>query len=374
MSAAGVTGRRVTLTAECRQRKGWEVASRSRMKNRTTSNSHVFGHFPSGQVERFADGTCPTWPNGKGDDKLASGPPTPPEVVSSQMVFDALNRSELLRDWIAAFHQLTGLTIRLVPIQSPGFASGLSSPVNAFCRQAGSFPATACPVTPTFSSQAPERLSCPAGLAEVAVPILVAGKHAATLLCGQVFVRKPNCRAWPRIATRLCPAASEAELTRLRKLWTATKVVPPKILETAVTALVHFARLVGECAAKWVLAPHQNEPHAVQEAKSFVQCHLAEPLSMRAVAAHVNLNRHYFCKLFKHTTGMTFTTYLWEMRIQEAGELLKNPAKSIKDVAYAAGFRSVFHFDHVFRRLNGVSPTQFRANIGQPEVKSEQTK
>ena len=63
------------------------------------------------------------------------------------------------------------------------------------------------------------------------------------------------------------------------------------------------------------------------------------------------------------TTGMTFTQYLSMLRITKAQKLLPNPQARISEVAFESGFASITHFNRMFRRVTGQSPTDFRHGI-----------
>ena len=64
--------------------------------------------------------------------------------------------------------------------------------------------------------------------------------------------------------------------------------------------------------------------------------------------------------MFKRATGMTFTEYLSFVRVAKSKQLLANPQKRISEVAYEAGFSSLTHFNRMFRRITGQSPTAYR--------------
>jgi YesN/AraC family two-component response regulator len=71
----------------------------------------------------------------------------------------------------------------------------------------------------------------------------------------------------------------------------------------------------------------------------------------------------YFCKMFKRATGLTFTDYLGRVRVEKAKNLLLNPHLRVSEIAYTVGFQSLTHFNRVFRKLTGESPTDFREKL-----------
>jgi AraC-like DNA-binding protein len=71
----------------------------------------------------------------------------------------------------------------------------------------------------------------------------------------------------------------------------------------------------------------------------------------------------YFCKQFKKITGLNFTEYVSRTRIEGAKNLLLNPNLRISEIAYEVGFRSLTHFNRVFRHIVGESPTTYRQQL-----------
>jgi AraC-like DNA-binding protein len=70
---------------------------------------------------------------------------------------------------------------------------------------------------------------------------------------------------------------------------------------------------------------------------------------------------YHFCKVFKETTGLTFTHYLARARVEAAKELLLKPRVRVSEAAYAAGFQSLSQFNRMFLRVTGESPSDFRS-------------
>jgi AraC-like DNA-binding protein len=81
------------------------------------------------------------------------------------------------------------------------------------------------------------------------------------------------------------------------------------------------------------------------------------------MARTLNVSTFYFCKMFKKATGLTFTDYLAHARIKRARNLLLNPHARVSEVAYACGFASLTHFNRVFKRVVGKSPTDYRRTL-----------
>lgn len=60
---------------------------------------------------------------------------------------------------------------------------------------------------------------------------------------------------------------------------------------------------------------------------------------------------------------MTFTEYVARSRVERASDLLAHPEKQIAESAFACGFESIPHFNRVFKKYTGFTPTQYRASL-----------
>ena len=99
--------------------------------------------------------------------------------------------------------------------------------------------------------------------------------------------------------------------------------------------------------------------YKLKRAIAYIQAHLAENISLDAMATQIGLSRFYFCRLFKQSTGLTPHQYLIKCRIDRAKALLKERNLSISDVAFEVGFSNQSHFTKHFKRLTGTTPKKF---------------
>ena len=102
---------------------------------------------------------------------------------------------------------------------------------------------------------------------------------------------------------------------------------------------------------------------AVARAKKFIEQNQGGAICLATVAKSVNTSTFYFCKLFKRATGLTFTEYLARVRIEKAKTLLLDSNRRVSEIAYEVGFQSLTHFNRVFRKIVGRSPSEFRAHL-----------
>ena len=98
-------------------------------------------------------------------------------------------------------------------------------------------------------------------------------------------------------------------------------------------------------------------------ALAFAERNLAGRITLEDVAREAGMSRAQFVRLFKEALGCTFQSYLARLRVACAVELLRDPARSIADVAAAVGFKQEAHFSRVFRKVTGQSPAAFRRQL-----------
>lgn len=99
------------------------------------------------------------------------------------------------------------------------------------------------------------------------------------------------------------------------------------------------------------------------EIEEYLKANFRRDIFMQQVASEMNYSIAYFCRLFKSCFNKNFVTYLTEMRIKAAKDLLSNPTVSIKSIGENVGYKDSSHFTKTFRRIVGVSPSEYRASL-----------
>jgi YesN/AraC family two-component response regulator len=98
-------------------------------------------------------------------------------------------------------------------------------------------------------------------------------------------------------------------------------------------------------------------------ALGFIREHFTEPITFAQVARETRLSKFHFCRLFRRQVGASFREYLHGLRIDRAKLLLSERQLTVTEVAYAVGFSDLSHFDKMFHRIVGTSPTGYRRAI-----------
>ncbi len=98
----------------------------------------------------------------------------------------------------------------------------------------------------------------------------------------------------------------------------------------------------------------------VQKAISFILDNLHEAITLQDALVHSAMGKATFSRHFKAYTGKTFTQFLREVRIDYAIRQLVESSLSISEIAFAAGFNNLSHFNHTFRAIYGCAPSDLQ--------------
>lgn len=85
-------------------------------------------------------------------------------------------------------------------------------------------------------------------------------------------------------------------------------------------------------------------------------------LNVEFLSSLFYMNRSYCSHLFKEKTGINFVDFVNQIRIEKAKELLKNTDKKMYQVSKAVGYDNVKYFFRIFKKLEGITPEQYRKN------------
>lgn len=107
-----------------------------------------------------------------------------------------------------------------------------------------------------------------------------------------------------------------------------------------------------------ILETESTKP--VRQAKQYVDVHFAEKITLEDIAEIVELNPVYFSVLFKKETGMNFSAYLVNVRMETAKQMLRDGNETIAAIAEQVGYKDSRYFSQIFARTVGVKPALYR--------------
>lgn len=132
-----------------------------------------------------------------------------------------------------------------------------------------------------------------------------------------------------------------------------------------------YAQSTPEQVMEWIssfrdriqdyMKSHKKEyrNHIVESVKAYVTEHIREKLTLNDVANAFLISSSYLSQLFKKYNDMGFNEYVTYRKICVAKELLSSSSKKIYEVADELGFENAFYFSKVFKKVAGISPTEY---------------
>jgi AraC family transcriptional regulator len=101
----------------------------------------------------------------------------------------------------------------------------------------------------------------------------------------------------------------------------------------------------------------------VKRVTTYMRDHLDLEIGLQELATLIGLSRFHFCTAFRMATGHTPHEWLTVQRIQRAKELLTDLKLPITDIALTVGYQTPSAFAATFRKIAGVTPTEFRRSL-----------
>ena len=102
---------------------------------------------------------------------------------------------------------------------------------------------------------------------------------------------------------------------------------------------------------------------SIQNAILLILTEFREHITLEDVLVAAHMSKANFSRRFVAYTGRTYTEFLNEVRIDSVCQRLAETADSISDIAFDCGFNNLAHFNRMFRRHRGTSPTAYRAQL-----------
>ena len=294
---------------------------------------------------------------------------SPPGQAAHRTLIDALTHSKVYQDYERAFTEATGLLVSLRPVESWQLPYHGKKGENEFCalmaeksRSCGVCLQVQQKLTESATYE-PQTLTCPVGFCDTAVPVRLGEQLIGFLQTGQILRKKATDAQFDHVLKLMAQWGVQQDVQKLREAYFSTRVVSSRQYASMVKLLAIFAQHLSMVSNQVLVHQEHAEPPVITRAKEFILEHQGEELSLGQVAKAVNTSTFYFCKMFKKVTGINFTDYISRVRIEKAKNLLLNPSLRISEIAFEVGFQSLTHFNRVFKKIIGQSPTHYRAQL-----------
>jgi 2-isopropylmalate synthase len=85
-----------------------------------------------------------------------------------------------------------------------------------------------------------------------------------------------------------------------------------------------------------------------------------QTVTLSELAEEFHLSEPYVSKYIKEKSGKTFGDLVQNARMKKARTLLRNSSMTVENIAYAAGYQNVEHFNRQFKKKFGITPVEYR--------------
>jgi AraC-like DNA-binding protein len=108
---------------------------------------------------------------------------------------------------------------------------------------------------------------------------------------------------------------------------------------------------------------HIDEQRRIDQICSYIHQHFDQEIDFTELTQLVHLSQATLCRFFRRATGRTMTTYINQIRIGAASQLLTSSDLSMLDVGFRVGFGNYSNFNRQFKRIKGVTPLTLRREL-----------
>lgn len=124
----------------------------------------------------------------------------------------------------------------------------------------------------------------------------------------------------------------------------------------------HYFSAQTESGRKETTALHGKAAHRklVHHVIELIDARYMDDLNLSVLSDATFTNPSYLCRIFKEVSGITITAYLNQVRIAHVKQLLVDTDDLIVDIASACGYNYMPYFNQLFKKMVGLTPTQYR--------------
>lgn len=196
---------------------------------------------------------------------------------------------------------------------------------------------------------------CPYGLFELVYPIVFQGKIVSIMFIGNSI---KDLSTTEEKLNRACYVTSVDSKQLISKL---ENTEPFDLSFMTDTARITENFILSVLKEVGVPTRATNKQHwAISEIKLYTDTHFRQKITLKELAKMYFLNEKYAGRLFINQTGCTFHTYLTNLRLNAAENLLITTKRSIIDIAMDCGFNSISYFNRSFFQKHGKTPSEYR--------------
>ncbi|WP_165971945.1 helix-turn-helix domain-containing protein [Paenibacillus piri] len=123
-----------------------------------------------------------------------------------------------------------------------------------------------------------------------------------------------------------------------------------------------------DAAASDIGSMESPPPSQISKALQYIDHHLTRSLSVAEIARDSGWTHEHFTRVFVQAVGVSPQSFIARRRIEKASQLLIQTNSSIKEIAYAVGFRDEHYFSRCFSKIKGRSASDYRNQFSDPRA------
>jgi ligand-binding sensor protein/AraC-like DNA-binding protein len=230
--------------------------------------------------------------------------------------------------------------------------------------------------------QRPYIYTCHMGLIDFAVPLIIDDHYLGAIMAGQV--RLPDHSPTGDLETVVLTDRKKIPLTLLRELDSLREELPVLSIDKVqivARMMFHISNyIVAESLARLELmgTPYSRmegasrgialnkpgnligAPPILWPALEYIQDHYSEDLSLAALAKLCRVSPNYFSRIFNRSLGENLAQYVQRVRIFHAKRRLAETEDPVTSISFDMGFEDSGYFNKVFKKLVGMTPSEYR--------------
>lgn len=193
---------------------------------------------------------------------------------------------------------------------------------------------------------------CPAGLVDVAIPILYDGEILGYIMLGQMKPDEPFAE-FENYISKL-----GLDVIEMNEYYTSI----PSFDSDKIKSVSNIASMF----VKYILLENLLKPsldYKTQNVVSYIDQNLDKNLSIQTISKNVNISKSVLYRLFHNEFGCTVSEYINKKRVEKSITLLTETDLPIEEISQMVGFSSISYYGQIFKKIKNTTPLKYRKTL-----------
>ncbi len=125
---------------------------------------------------------------------------------------------------------------------------------------------------------------------------------------------------------------------------------------------LHDTMCMDYCVKMQMIMKQQILSKPIVLCIDYIYSHIHYRITLKELAQHLNLSESYLSRLFQKEMGISISSYILNLKLENAKNLLQYSEYSVSDISHYLGFSSQSHFIQAFQKKIGVTPHKYRTH------------